>query len=165
MQEVDSSSLFVSTKKFDKFRLVEFFYPLRKQWYIITTQSWISSPKVYIISRRLYLLSQWWYTRLSPWWYTKLRFDDIHGFAVIKTRQFKIKQKRRKYPFFSPSQKTRQTKRSAFFFVVEEIWTLSHRVTGKGIESERARWAIKRGRDGRKQGERGVRNREHATYD
>ena len=23
-------------KKFDKFRLVEFFYPLRKQWYIIT---------------------------------------------------------------------------------------------------------------------------------
>ena len=33
-------------------------YPLRKQWYIITTQAWISSPKVYIISRRLYLLSQ-----------------------------------------------------------------------------------------------------------
>ena len=25
-------------KKFDKFRLVEFFYPLRKQWYIITRQ-------------------------------------------------------------------------------------------------------------------------------
>ena len=23
-------------KKFDKFRLVEFFYPLRKQWHIIT---------------------------------------------------------------------------------------------------------------------------------
>ena len=48
----------ISAKKFDKFRLVEFFYPLRKQWYIITTQAWISSPKVYIISRRLYLLSQ-----------------------------------------------------------------------------------------------------------
>ena len=24
-----------TAKKFDKFRLVEFFYPLRKQWYII----------------------------------------------------------------------------------------------------------------------------------
>jgi hypothetical protein len=52
------SNLSFSAKKFDKFRLVEFFYPLRKQWYIITMQSWISSPKVYIISRRLYLLSQ-----------------------------------------------------------------------------------------------------------
>ena len=51
-------NLLFSAKKFDKFQLVEFFYPLRKQWYIITTQSWISSPKVYIISRRLYLLSQ-----------------------------------------------------------------------------------------------------------
>ena len=53
-----SSNLGGTSKKFDKFRLVEFFYPLRKQWYIITTQSWISSPKVYIIRRRLYLLSQ-----------------------------------------------------------------------------------------------------------
>ena len=56
--EVTSSNLVISSKKFDKFRLVDFFYPLRKQWYIITTRSCISSPKVYIISRRLYLLSQ-----------------------------------------------------------------------------------------------------------
>ena len=28
----------VNFKKFDKFRLVEFFYPLRKQWHIITLQ-------------------------------------------------------------------------------------------------------------------------------
>ena len=41
--EVTSSNLVISSKKFDKFRLVDFFYPLRKQWYIITTQSWISS--------------------------------------------------------------------------------------------------------------------------
>ena len=100
---LDTGSIPVSsTKKFDKFRLVEFFYPLRKQWYIITTQSWISSPKVYIISRRLYLLSQWWYTRLSPWWYTKLRFDDIHAFGVIGTLQFKPKQKVAKISFLSP---------------------------------------------------------------
>ena len=115
--EVTSSNLVISSKKFDKFRLVEFFYPLRKQWYIITTQSWISSPKVYIISRRLYLLSQWWYTRLSPWWYTKLRFDDMHAFGVIETLQFEPKQKVARISFLSSLHKKRTSKKSFCFFV------------------------------------------------
>ena len=33
----------------------EFFYPSRQAWYIITTQSCISSPKAYIITRSVYL--------------------------------------------------------------------------------------------------------------
>ena len=33
---VVGSSPSAPAKKFDKFRLVEFFYPLRKQWHIIT---------------------------------------------------------------------------------------------------------------------------------
>ena len=32
-----------------------FFYPSRQAWYIITTQSCISSPKAYIITRSVYL--------------------------------------------------------------------------------------------------------------
>ena len=35
-QDAAGSNPVIRTKKFDKFRLVEFFYPLRKQWYIIT---------------------------------------------------------------------------------------------------------------------------------
>ena len=99
--EVTSSNLVISSKKFDKFRLVDFFYPLRKQWYII--------------SRRLYLLSQWWYTRLSPWWYTKLRFDDMHAFGVIETLQFEPKQKVARISFLSSLHKKRTSKKSFCF--------------------------------------------------
>ena len=80
---VQSSSLCAPAKKFDKFWLVEFFYPLRKQWYIISPLVCISSPKVHIISRRLYPLSQWWYTTLRVNDIPQQVADDIHAFGVI----------------------------------------------------------------------------------
>ena len=57
---VVGSSPSAPAKKFDKLRLVEFFYPLRKQWYIIRHKSVYhhALEGVYLISRRLYLLSQ-----------------------------------------------------------------------------------------------------------
>ena len=54
-EEASSSNLPISSKKFDKFRLVEFFYPLRKQWYIIEciTRLWRDIHS-YIITEGVY---------------------------------------------------------------------------------------------------------------
>ena len=49
-QGFDSPRVHQKSTGFD----LSIFYPLRKQWYIITRHACISSPKVYIISRRLY---------------------------------------------------------------------------------------------------------------
>ena len=44
-----------------------------------------------------------------------LCIDFIHGFAVIKTRQFKPKQKKRKYLFYRPFTKRKTTLGWSFF--------------------------------------------------
>ena len=71
-------SLQACQKKFDKFRLVEYFFIHCESNGISSTIALLSlyliSPSgLYIISRRLYSLSQWWYT--------KLRFDDMQFLA------------------------------------------------------------------------------------
>ena len=76
------------------------FYPSRKAWYIITTESCISSAPLglYLITRQrasscglmIYNATHWWYAATSCGWYAKLRFDDIQRFALIALQNYDI---------------------------------------------------------------------------
>ena len=82
----EGSNPLLSAKKSDKFRLVGFFYPLRKQWHIISRQAvyhqgWhchpcISSPKVYQAFAMMICNS--------------CRIDDIQCCALILTKLYSI---------------------------------------------------------------------------
>ena len=60
------------------------FYPSRQAWYIITTQSCISSPKAYIITRSVYLCRLDDIQLLSRLMIcNSCGIDDIHAFGVM----------------------------------------------------------------------------------
>ena len=72
-----------ASKKFDKFRLVEFFYPLRKQWYIITLQR-VSHHRRCISSAAGCILFRNDDIQCSALMIcNSYGIDDIHGYAVI----------------------------------------------------------------------------------
>ena len=120
--EAAGSSPVASTKKFDKFQLVEFFYPLRKQWYIITRHACISSPKVYIISRRLYCA-------LAMMIYNSCGIDDMQDYVLtIYTaspwfmQEFKFIRKTAKSLFFVAHSQKISFFGTRFFYPLRKQW-------------------------------------------